>query len=165
MNYRSLIWPFVLIVSVGGFWFPKLGLLMYPMLLFIMGMGVFRGRYWCGNICPRGAFLDIPVKSMKGKNKSIPILFNNRMFKLLMLILLMGFFMTNTVRAFNYWDEAIFLDKLGMVGVVMCAVTTLIALVLGFTIHHRAWCSFCPMGTVQSSLHKVARKGRKKAKK
>ncbi len=161
--YRLLVWPFVLFVSIGGFWFPKLGLLMYPMLVFIMVFGIFRGRYWCGNICPRGAFLDIPIKSLKGKNKKIPKLFHDGSFKVLALVLLMGFFIINTVKAFGHWNTFLFWDKLGAVGVNMCAITTALALILGFTIHHRAWCSFCPMGTVQSSLHRANTK-RKKSK-
>ncbi len=158
--YRKLIWPLVLIISILGFWFPLLGLLMYPMLFAIMILALFRGRYWCGNVCPRGALLDIPLLKIKGKskNKSLPKFFNNILFKIVVLILLMGFFMLNTVKAFAYWDEAWFWERLGMVGVNMCAITTVAALILGFAIHHRAWCSFCPMGTVQSTLYKTKKK-------
>ncbi|HZX45511.1 MAG TPA: 4Fe-4S dicluster domain-containing protein [Candidatus Nanoarchaeia archaeon] len=40
-------------------------------------------------------------------------------------------------------------DKIGMVFVVMCLATTSISFLLGIFISPRAWCSFCPMGTVQ----------------
>jgi len=156
--YKKLIWPFVFIISILGFWVPVLGLLMYPMLLTIMVMGIFRGRYWCGHVCPRGAMLDIPLKKLKGKNKNIPMIFKNTVFKIIILVLLMSFFILNTIKAFTYWNDSIFWEKLGMVGVNMCAITTTVAIILGFFIHHRAWCSFCPMGTVQSSLHKTKNK-------
>jgi polyferredoxin len=73
------------------------------------------------------------------------------------LVCLMSAFIINTIKAFNYWGSSVFLDKLGMVGVIMCAVTTLVAVILGLLVHQRTWCSFCPMGTVQKNLYKVRR--------
>ncbi|MFH1223109.1 MAG: 4Fe-4S binding protein [Pseudomonadota bacterium] len=158
--YKKLIWPFVFIISIGGFWFPILGLTMYPMLIFIMFMGFFNGRYWCGHLCPRGAMLDVPVTKFSHKGKRIPHIFKGKALKILALVTLMGFFILNTVRAFNYWDMSVFWEKLGMVGVIMCAITTALALILGFSFKPRTWCAFCPMGTVQTSLYKIRRRNK-----
>jgi polyferredoxin len=40
-------------------------------------------------------------------------------------------------------------EKIGMVFVTMCLVTTAIAVFLGIYLSPRTWCSFCPMGTAQ----------------
>lgn len=40
-------------------------------------------------------------------------------------------------------------DKIGMVFVTLCIITTSVAILFGVIIAPRAWCSFCPMGTIQ----------------
>ena len=40
-------------------------------------------------------------------------------------------------------------DKIGMVFVTLCILTTSIAILFGVIISPRAWCSFCPMGTLK----------------
>jgi polyferredoxin len=43
-------------------------------------------------------------------------------------------------------------DKVGMVFVTICILTTSVAILFGVAIAPRAWCSFCPMGTLQRTL-------------
>ncbi|MCX6674905.1 MAG: 4Fe-4S binding protein, partial [Methanothrix sp.] len=43
-------------------------------------------------------------------------------------------------------------DKIGMVLVTICILTTSIAILFGVLIAPRAWCSFCPMGTLQRTV-------------
>jgi ferredoxin-type protein NapH len=43
-------------------------------------------------------------------------------------------------------------DKVGMVFVTMCILTTAISILFGAFIAPRAWCTFCPMGTLQRTL-------------
>jgi ferredoxin-NADP reductase/NAD-dependent dihydropyrimidine dehydrogenase PreA subunit len=156
-KYRLYVWPIVVVISIAGFFYPKMGLLILPMFAVIMVMGFFKGRFWCGNICPRGAFMDIPARKI-GKFNEIKKLFKNKYFRLLILILLMAMFTRNTVKAFNAWGSESFLNKLGMAGVMMCAVTTAIGLILALTVNPRSWCTFCPMGTVQKFLHNIRKK-------
>jgi polyferredoxin len=122
-----------------------------------MFFGYFKNRYWCSTICPRGSFFDVILKRFSNKSK-IPSIFKNNLFQVLVLIILMGMFILNVKKAFNFWGSTDFLDKLGMVGVMMCLVTTIIGIILGYFIHHRSWCVFCPMGTVQKSLFKLNKK-------
>ncbi|HNV47035.1 MAG TPA: FAD-binding oxidoreductase [Spirochaetota bacterium] len=149
---RRFIWLIVPVVSIAGFFQPKLGLFIFPLFAAIMVMGFFTGRYWCGNFCPRGALFDFPVRAI-GAFDRIPRLFTSAWFRALVLALLMGFFIRNTVNAFSAWGTVSFWDRLGMVGVMMCAATTGIGLVLSLVVNPRTWCSFCPMGTVQKLLH------------
>ena len=152
--WKNIIWPLVPIVSFGGFFFPKLGLILFPMFLIIMISGFFRGRFWCGNLCPRGAFLDIAAHKIS-PNKKISSIFKSKIMRFSMLIAMFSVFGLNVFKAFQVYGSAGFADKLGMTGVVMCAATTVIALILSVFIHSRTWCSFCPMGSVQRHLHEL----------
>lgn len=152
--WKYLMWPLVPLVSFGGFIYPKVGLMLFPMLVLIMISGFFRGRFWCGNICPRGAFLDIPVRKIS-PGKKIGRFFSGRAVRIAALVMMFSVFGINIYRAFQFYGTSSFLDRLGMVGVMMCAVTTSVALILSIGIHHRTWCSFCPMGTIQKFLHSL----------
>jgi len=48
---RKYGWIFTLTVAFGGLWFPKLGLLVLPVILALTTLSFFKGRYWCGNFC------------------------------------------------------------------------------------------------------------------
>ena len=63
------IWLLPLIV-IGGFYYPLLGYMVVAMMAFLLVLSYFKKRYWCWNICPRGAFLDI-VMSKLTLNKRI----------------------------------------------------------------------------------------------
>jgi ferredoxin-type protein NapH len=43
-------------------------------------------------------------------------------------------------------------DKVGMVFVAMCILTTSVSILFGISIAPRAWCTFCPMGTLQRAF-------------
>ena len=43
---RRFIWLIVPVVSIAGFFQPKLGLFIFPLFAAIMVMGFFTGRYW-----------------------------------------------------------------------------------------------------------------------
>ncbi len=105
----------------------------------------FRGRYVCGNLCPRGSFLDrILAKVSPGKH--IPDFFRGMPFRILIMVLLMGFmFFRGAADPTNVYHW-------GSVFWMMCLVTTGIAVILGTAIHQRSWCSFCPIGTMQNMI-------------
>ncbi|MBP8081927.1 MAG: 4Fe-4S binding protein [Spirochaetes bacterium] len=152
--WKNIIWPLVPVVSFGGFFFPKLGLILFPMFLIIMISGFIRGRFWCGNLCPRGAFLDIAARKIS-PNKKISSIFRSKIIRFSALTAMFSVFGLNIFKAFSVYGSADFADKLGMAGVMMCAATTVIALILSVFIHSRTWCSFCPMGSVQRHLHQL----------
>jgi len=114
------------------------------MLLGIIG-GFLRGRYVCGNLCPRGAFLDKIIAPISFKRK-IPKVLTNIYFRWTLFVLLMGFMTYRLLLAptnIHHW---------GNVFILMCFITTLIAFVLGVLLKARTWCAFCPMGTMQMAL-------------
>jgi polyferredoxin len=102
----------------------------------------FRGRWFCGNLCPRGSFNDFWLGKISLKKK-IPNTFKSMTLRTVVFILFMVFFVYRIIGTKGL------VDKVGMVLVVMCIVTTLIAILFGILINPRTWCSFCPMGTLQ----------------
>ncbi len=138
----------VLIVSIGGLWYPALGYFMLLIFAAIFLSSPFRGRWFCGNLCPRGSLVDFWVSKIS-KKKKIPAALRSMWVRLPIFFLLMGFMgyrIVNIVGALNTFE------KIGMVFVTMCLVTTAIAVLLGSYLSPRAWCSFCPMGTAQRLL-------------
>jgi polyferredoxin len=135
----------VLIVCIGGLWYPKLGYMVPLVFAAILISSPFRGRWFCGNLCPRGSFQDFWVGRITLGRKIPPIL-RSMGVRIPVFIALMGFMLFRLLQT----EGAI--DRIGMVFVTMCTLTTGISLLLGVLISPRAWCSFCPMGTVGRTL-------------
>ena len=135
----------VIITLTLGWTYPLLGFVVpVTMLLGFVG-GIFRGRYVCGNICPRGAFLDKIIFPISF-NKKIPKVLTNVRFRWTLFVLLMG------LMTYRIFLNPTSISHWGSVFVLMCFVTTIIAVVFGIILRARTWCAFCPMGTMQMSL-------------
>jgi ferredoxin-type protein NapH len=135
----------VLIVSIGGIFYPKLGYFLLLVFASLMIIAPFRGRWFCGNLCPRGSFVDFWLDPLSRKLK-IPPLFRSMWLRVPVFVALMGFMVFRIIQT-----EGI-VDKIGMVFVTLCILTTSIAILFGVIIAPRAWCSFCPMGTLQRAM-------------
>jgi len=140
-----LLWPVVVIVVALGWKYPLLGFSVPVVMLMGIAGGIIKGRYVCGHLCPRGAFFD-RIVSRVSRKKPIPALFRNRPLRWTLFLLLMAFMLYRISlhpEDLRHWGRVFWL---------MCTVTSAIGIVLGVAIHPRAWCSFCPMGTMQSAL-------------
>ncbi len=135
----------VLIVSIGGIFYPKLGYILLLVFASLMIIAPFRGRWFCGNLCPRGSFVDFWLAPLSRKMKIPPQLRSMRL-RAPIFVALMGFLIFRIVQT-----EGI-VDKIGMVFVTLCILTTSIAILFGVIIAPRTWCSFCPMGTLQRAM-------------
>lgn len=138
----------VLIVAIGGLWYPALGYFMLLIFAAIFLISPFRGRWFCGNLCPRGSLVDFWISKVSKKRK-IPAFFRSFWVRAPIFFLLMGFM---GFRIYSVIGTLNLFEKIGMVFVTMCLVTTAIAVFLGSYLSPRAWCSFCPMGTAQNLL-------------
>ena len=143
-----MIW-FLPLIVIGGLFYPFLGYLVVAMMAIFLTLAFFKGRYWCWNFCPRGAFLDI-VLSKVSLNKSLPKSFFKQWFRWLIFVLFMSFL---TFRIAHTGGRLI---AIGSVFVVMCILTTVISIVLGILTKHRGWCMICPMGTLQDKISKIS---------
>lgn len=143
-----MVW-FLPLIVIGGLFFPLIGLLVLVMMLLLLSTAYFKGRFWCANFCPRGAFFDLVLAKLSLKNK-IPKVFTNSKFRNFILVLFMVFFIVQMVNAKNIYG-------VGVVFVRMCLVTTIIAIILGIPLHQRTWCAFCPMGNLQEKIYKLGK--------
>ena len=113
----------------------------------------FKGRFWCGNLCPRGNFYDNVVSKFSNKRKP-PKFFKSYYFRAIILTIMMVMFISGVSKS---WGN---LYGIGMVFYRMIVVTTIIGIVLSLFYNHRTWCNFCPMGTLASITAKF-RKSKK----
>lgn len=114
-------------------------------------VAIFRGRFWCGNLCPRGTFYDnLVIKISKGK--TIPNLFKTNIFRGLMVGFLITMF---TIGIIQNWGN---LYGIGMVFYRIIVITTIIGVLLSLFFNHRTWCQICPMGTLAAIISKTNRK-------
>jgi len=144
ISQSIMLWLLPIIV-IGGLFFPVLGFIVFFMMIFFITLSYFKGRFWCANLCPRGAFLDLVLSRYSLKRK-IPSLVLGKAFKWTVFFLFVTFFIVQLILA----EKTLY--SIGFVFVKMCLITTMVSVVLGIPIHHRAWCAFCPMGTLQSKV-------------
>lgn len=135
----------VLIISIAGIFYPKLGYFLLLVFATLIIIAPFRGRWFCGNLCPRGSFVDFWLGPISRKVK-IPSLLRSMWFRVPIFVALMGFMVFRIIQTQGV------VDKVGMVFVTLCIMTTSVAILFGVVIAPRAWCSFCPMGTMQRTL-------------
>jgi ferredoxin-type protein NapH len=148
-----MVW-FLPLVVIGGFFYPMLGYLVLAAILFMLVLSIFKARFWCWNFCPRGSFLDLGLSKIS-RNKAIPKIFTKQWFRWSVFVVIMSLFTLQTIRT----EGSIRL--IGLVFVIMCAVSTVIAAILGIATKHRAWCMICPMGLLQEKIGKIKDRRRK----
>jgi ferredoxin-type protein NapH len=146
---KVMVW-FLPLIVIGGLFYPLLGYLVVAMMAIFLTLSFFKGRYWCWNLCPRGAFLD-GVLSKVSANKSLPRVFVRPWFRWFVFVLLISFL------AIRIGGTGGNLIAVGAVFVGMCVLTTVISVILGVITKHRGWCVICPMGTLQDKISKISR--------
>lgn len=143
-SYKWFLGLVMATVIALGWKFPLLGFIVpVAMTLGIIG-GFVKGRWVCGNLCPRGSFLDTWF-SLISSSRLIPEWLRSRSLRWTLLILLMGFMvyrLSQNVSSIDHW---------GLVFWQMCLITTVAALVLGIRYTGRSWCAICPVGTMASA--------------
>jgi len=136
----------VVIVTIGlGWWIPWLGFSVPLVMITGLVVSLFRGRYVCGNLCPRGSFYDRVVARFSRK-RQVPRWLRSTTFRWIVFAALMGFMVFRVLQ--NPLDPL----HWGRVFWMMCVVTTAIGIPLALFFHPRTWCSFCPIGTAQNAL-------------
>ncbi|MEW5952931.1 MAG: 4Fe-4S dicluster domain-containing protein [Bacillota bacterium] len=153
---RKYAWLFVPLAAFGGLWYPKLGLLIIPLMLTLMIMGFFKGKYWCGNYCPHGSLFDFIIMPVS-KFTKIPLFMKHKLLAALVLTWFMYTLISRLIEAFAQFGSATFLDQLGYAFVFNYFIVTVVGSALALTISPRTWCSFCPMSTFESFTYKLGK--------
>lgn len=134
----------------GGLYYPLLGYAILACMFVAVVIAPFNGRYWCGRLCPRGLFFDEFIRSVS-LNGKLPPLYKRTAFRLLWMAILM------TVMAVQFILSKGDLHLFGWGLLMILIVTTVIGIILGIGQQARAWCLFCPIGTMSSWLGKNKR--------
>ncbi|NQU73392.1 MAG: 4Fe-4S binding protein [Candidatus Omnitrophica bacterium] len=150
-----MIW-FLPLIVIGGLFIPVLGYLVVAMMVFFLVLSVFKGRFWCWNLCPRGAFLDIALSAIS-RNRPAPKIFAKQWFRWLIFAAFISFLIYRIISVGGNFIA------IGSVFVGVCLLTTLIAIALGIATKHRSWCTICPMGTLQQKIGTITRSSQKDA--
>lgn len=116
-------------------------------------VSIFKGRYWCGNLCPRGSFYDTLV-SRFSNHRRVPAFLISKYFRAFMILLIMTMF---TLGLKSNWGNPY---GIGMVFYRIIVITTIVGILLSLVYNHRTWCNFCPMGTIAAMISKL-RKSKK----
>ena len=143
--YRWLLGLFMILVIAVGWHYPAMGFAVPVAMVTGMAGGLFRGRYACGNICPRGSFYDT-LFSFVGGQRPVPALFLSATFRWGVMAVLMGFMTWRLAQNLGEWRHW------GTVFWSMCLITTAVGIPLGMIYRSRSWCSFCPVGTVAAAV-------------
>lgn len=138
----SLYW-ILLIYLLAGYFYPVIGFLALICMVAPVAFAVRRGRWWCGNGCPRGNFYD-RVLSKYSPHRPIPRFVRTRGFRIFMVMFIFTMFGVQMYRAWGDWDA------MGRVFWTIILITTIVGITLSFIYAPRTWCSFCPMGTLSS---------------
>jgi polyferredoxin len=139
-----MFWVMLVFLVIGMF-YPAIGVFALICMLAPVLVAPFKGRYWCGNFCPRGSLFDHVIARLSPQ-KPIPGFFRSKGFRLTMIRVIMTMF---TIQAYYAWGN---LAAMGMVFIRLIVITTVVGIFLGILFHQRTWCTFCPMGTIASWL-------------
>lgn len=118
-----------------------------------IAISFFRGRFWCGNLCPRGSFYD-HVLAKISRHKKVPAILKSPLFRAVVFIAMMAMFSLGIKKNWGNWYG------IGFVFYRMIVVTTLIGIVLSFIWNERTWCNFCPMGSAAALVSHFKNKKR-----
>jgi polyferredoxin len=152
-HYRWGLGLLMVAVLGLGWRYPYLGF-MVPLVMSAGIVGAtWKRRVVCGGFCPRGSFLDTWFKPLGGSAR-VPKLLTRPAFRWSLLAVLFSFLilqLTTDVGSAAHW---------GTVFWRVCLVTSAIALIVGVLFRPRAWCSFCPMATIQGAISETGNRHR-----
>lgn len=137
-----LYWILIVYLIVGYF-YPVIGFLALICMIAPVAFAVRRGRWWCGNACPRGNFYD-RVLSKYSPHRPIPAFLRTFAFRICMVLFIFTMFGVQMYFAWGSWEA------MGKVFRNIILLTTIVGAVLSFIYAPRTWCSFCPMGTLSA---------------
>ena len=133
----------LLVYLVVGYFYPVIGFLAVICMIAPVAFAVRKGRWWCGNACPRGNFYD-RVLAKYSPHKPIPAFVRTKGFRIFMVMFIFTMFGIQMYRAWSDWND------MGRVFWTIILVTTIVGVTLSFIYAPRTWCSFCPMGTLSA---------------
>ncbi len=136
-----LYWIIFAYIIIGWF-YPIIGLLALACMVGPVLTSIWKGRWWCGHVCPRGNMYDRLI-SKYSPHRPIPAFVRTFGFRLFMVFFIFTMFGIQLSFAQSWAD-------VGRVFWTIITMTTVVGVTLSFIYAPRTWCSFCPMGTISS---------------
>jgi len=144
----------ILVIAGLGFIYPVLGLLLLPIMAFFMLLSLFKGKYWCGNLCPHGSLFDGLLLPFS-KNGRIAKFFKLKPVEVILFILFAFMMVLRIKKVFETGNSNVY-DKVGIVFVTNYFLITIISSLISIFNSSRSWCKICPMGTMQKYIDKIS---------
>lgn len=145
-NYKSkndkIYWIIIAFIIIGAF-YPIICWLALICMVGPVVMAVWKGRRWCGHICPRGSLYD-NVMNRFTLGKPVPKWLRSRAWRGFMVAFI---FMMFGIQMYGAWGD---LAAMGRVFWNIIVLTTVAGIALAWAYSPRAWCMFCPMGTLSN---------------
>ena len=138
----ALYWILIAYLIIG-FFYPAIGFLALICMIGPVAFAVRRGRWWCGNVCPRGNFYD-RLLARYSPHRTIPAFVRTTAFRTFMVLFIFTMF---GVQMYFAWGD---INAMGRVFWTIILATTVVGVILSFIYAPRTWCSFCPMGTLSA---------------
>jgi len=151
--WKKYSYMILMVFIIGSLFDSRIAMVAIVCMAAPVILSVSRGRFWCGNLCPRGNFYDNVVSKFSSK-KPVPKFLKSVHFRISVVLLLFTMF---GVGIKNNWGN---LEGMGMVFYRIIVITTIVGVVLSFFYNSRTWCNFCPMGSI-AALISYFRKDRK----
>ncbi len=151
---RIFSFGFLFIVALVGLFVPYVGLLLLVMMFTIVVLGLFKGRYFCGNICPHGYVFDNVLVKFS-RDKKTPIILKGVLISVLYFLFFMGMFASVVYKSYKSDN---FIEALSYALSTMYLTVTIVSVTIGLIFSPRTFCHFCPQGSIQTIMKKSGKK-------
>lgn len=148
--WKQYSFAVLLVFLVSGLFDFRIALFATICMIGPVAVSLFKGRFWCGNVCPRGSFYDTLISRIS-RGKKVPAFLKTAFFRSFVVIVLFTVLVSGIYRS----DGS--LHEIGFVFYRIIFVTTLIGVLLSLVYNHRVWCNFCPMGTFASIASRLGK--------
>jgi len=155
--YRYLSVLFILVIAVGGYFLPVLGLAVPALMALALVMNKRSTRSFCSTACPNGRAFSATT-SRWSLNRRLPAFLSEPGLRRM----LCGFMMFCVISLLARYGKG-GVPAIGRIFWAIYVLATGIGFVVGSVSKPRAWCAFCPMGTLQDTIASTGRARRAKA--
>ena len=135
----------VLSIAVGGYFFPLLGFAVPVLIAAALAMNARSRRSFCAQTCPNGAVLGAALKPVS-RFRRLPAFLSDPGFRRGLCGFMLFCVIGQTAR--GYPDAS----SIGRVFWAIYLIAVGLGAAAGLLYKPRAWCAFCPMGTLQDTV-------------